>query len=673
MVRQTLDKLGPIKTDIIRTDSNWQQWNFERLLKELREYTIRNPETNEQQSRHQDQPPRYRDNHKNGHGRTYGYQATTIGHRRATCIYCNDESHRSIDCDKVSDIKERKEILNSKKLCYNCTGSNHNISSCRSRSCARCNQRHHTSICHLKEEKTQQEQLSTQKPTAKPASLYMVKENQETIHPTLVAQCQGQKFRILLDTGAGNSFVSSTFISQVNVRPAYWETKSLETMTTTVKQKLLVCNLTIQSIDGTFTVPIKVNKLDCPVLATLSNPRISQLKSKYPHLDGITFDNEDDKLQHPIHVILGAGDFANIKTGGFIAGRAGEPIAEKTLLGWTLMGNGNQSTNVAFLANTSKDDYKKLYSLDVLGLEENREGDNALIHQDFKEQLKRNDDGIYSTRMPWKPNHSLLPNNELQSIARLNKQTSRLKKDPQLMNDYHQILQTQLNEGILEEAPAEPTGERICYLPYRAVIKPNRETTKIRLVYDASAKINQDSPLLNDCLHVGPSLTSLLQDLLIRQRLKPIALLGDIKQAFHQIRVAEEDRDALRLHWYKDIKDFEPTTLRFTKLPMGCGPSPFMHNATLSYHLEQAKENGNFKRDVIEDIQDNLFVDDLTSGGQTETGVLSLKNTAKEVLASAGFTQHKIHSNLLGLEDNKHPSVHEDTVTYAKQHVGTKS
>ena len=32
LVRQTLDKLGPIKNDIIRTDPNWQQWHFERLL-----------------------------------------------------------------------------------------------------------------------------------------------------------------------------------------------------------------------------------------------------------------------------------------------------------------------------------------------------------------------------------------------------------------------------------------------------------------------------------------------------------------------------------------------------------------------------------------------------------------------------------------------------------------
>ena len=44
MVRQTLEKLGLIKTDLIRTDLDWQGWNFKRLLTELGEYTIRNPD-----------------------------------------------------------------------------------------------------------------------------------------------------------------------------------------------------------------------------------------------------------------------------------------------------------------------------------------------------------------------------------------------------------------------------------------------------------------------------------------------------------------------------------------------------------------------------------------------------------------------------------------------------
>jgi hypothetical protein len=154
---------------------------------------------------------------------------------------------------------------------------------------------------------------------------------------------KGQRFRALLDKGAGNSFVSSTFINHFNIKPLYWESKELETMIATTTQKLPVYNVEIQSTDGKYSINTKVNKLDRPVLTMLNNPRTTKLK-KYPHLPGTRFDSEDDKTDHPIHIILGAGDIARIKAGGFIAGKTDEPIAEKTLFGWPLMGQGNSAT-----------------------------------------------------------------------------------------------------------------------------------------------------------------------------------------------------------------------------------------------------------------------------------------------------------------------------------------
>ena len=62
-------------------------------------------------------------------------------------------------------------------------------------------------------------------------------------------------------------------------------------------------------------------------------------------------------------------------------------------------------------------------------------------------------------------------------------------------------------------------------------------------MYDASAKANEKSPSPNDCLEPGPSLQNLLWDVLVRNRLKPSALAGDLKQAFLQVRIRTEDRD----------------------------------------------------------------------------------------------------------------------------------
>jgi hypothetical protein len=99
--------------------------------------------------------------------------------------------------------------------------------------------------------------------------------------------------------------------------------------------------------------------------------------------------------------------------------------------------------------------------LDVLGLEDVREGDQTLIHQEFKEQLQRKDDGTYSTGLPWRENHPFLPDNKAGSIARLNSQLRRLKKTPDVLLEYNKIMNEQIEHGILELVPKHPTGKRV--------------------------------------------------------------------------------------------------------------------------------------------------------------------------------------------------------------------
>ena len=96
----------------------------------------------------------------------------------------------------------------------------------------------------------------------------------------------------------------------------------------------------------------------------------------------------------------------------------------------------------------------------------------------------------------------------------------------------------------MERVRDETQGERECYLPHKAVIREAAQSTKMLIVFDALAKGNQGSPSLNDCLETGPPLQNVLWSVLIRNRLKPDALCGDIKQAFLQVRIREADRDS---------------------------------------------------------------------------------------------------------------------------------
>lgn len=58
------------------------------------------------------------------------------------------------------------------------------------------------------------------------------------------------------------------------------------------------------------------------------------LLSKYSHLKGVNITDDDAKPPFPTHAVLGASEYATIKTStAQKAGSPGQPVAEKTLLG----------------------------------------------------------------------------------------------------------------------------------------------------------------------------------------------------------------------------------------------------------------------------------------------------------------------------------------------------
>ena len=143
--------------------------------------------------------------------------------------------------------------------------------------------------------------------------------------------------------------------------------------------------------------------------------------------------------------------------------------------------------------------------------------------------------------------HDLLPNNKQGNLRRLESLLKKLQKEPNLLDQYDEVIQDQLAKGIVERVSSDPVG-RECYFPDKAVVRESAESTKLRIVFDASARPNERRPSLNDCLETGPPLQNLLWDILVRNQLKHVALVGDLKKAFIQIRIRLEDGDALRCH-----------------------------------------------------------------------------------------------------------------------------
>ena len=82
-------------------------------------------------------------------------------------------------------------------------------------------------------------------------------------------------------------------------------------------------------------------------------------------------------------------------------------------------------------------------------------------------------------------------------------------------------------------------------------------------------------------------LQTMILDILLRIRTKPVILAGDIHQAFFQIIVRETERDTLRFIWVDDVSNKNPVVLRATRALFGLGPSPFLLGETLQEHLSK--------------------------------------------------------------------------------------
>ena len=152
----------------------------------------------------------------------------------------------------------------------------------------------------------------------------------------------------------------------------------------------------------------------------------------------------------------------------------------------------------------------------------------------------------------------------------------------------------------------------------------------------------------------------------IRCRLKPVALTGDIKQAFLQIRINKDGQDSLRFHWIKDREILGTVVLVFTRLMFGLSASPFVLEGTIKHHLGWYEKE---QPETVIELKQSMYVDDLIGGGDNTESAKKFKENIVKIFDEAGFKLHKRHSNVAELEEEKDVSQIETDETYAKQQL----
>lgn len=104
----------------------------------------------------------------------------------------------------------------------------------------------------------------------------------------------------------------------------------------------------------------------------------------------------------------------------------------------------------------------------------------------------------------------------------------------------------------MDEAEEQLPGQTH-YLPHQAIIRSDALMTKLRVVFDARAKVKPSCPSLNDCTYTGPPLTPGITDILMRFRAHKVGLVVNIEKAFLNIAVDKQQRDLMRFLWIDDV------------------------------------------------------------------------------------------------------------------------
>lgn len=559
--------------------------------------------------------------------------------RRLQCIFCSG-SHIHERCDQFKTTDERKQKLG--RRCYLCLRDSHFIARCPDKSdrCLHCDARgaHNRCLCPTLDCK--KEVLKSKEKTHTFLSQLRCDTVLQTA--TMVIRTEGSrsvKSRLLFDTGSQKTYVRSDVARQLKLKVieptcltvfTFGSVKPKTIATTIVslqmhlKEKLVdIQAYTIPTLTGIIPTHRKLREA------------LQDVYSSLKIADDVSYDCAAD-------IIIGNDYYHSIISGERIEVTS-TLLLINSAMGWIPSGtyaDGEVQHNalsvltyfqqdVPDLGNKiyscpdpaiRDDNIRNIWELEAIGI---RDSPKVLIDDEIVRFFNNTtifENGRYHVKWPWTQYPPELQVNFGLALGRLKSLIRR--SDHEILATYNDVIQDQLNKGIVEVVTDSrlPDTHPVHYLPHHCVVQSHK-TTKLRIVYDGSAK-TKGQLSLNEYLYKGPLLLEDLTSLLLRFRQHPIGITADIEKAFLQVGLQTQDRDVTRFLWIKDLQK-EPSGdnlihLRFCRVPFGIISSPFLLAATIRKHL--------LKNDHImtTKVAECLYVDNLVTGVDTEEEARSL-------------------------------------------------
>jgi hypothetical protein len=632
-----------------------------------------------------------------GKGKPYRRNVNSVNKTKSemkrSCADCT-EDHPVWECPQFQrkGLEDRLQIVRKKGLCFKCLGKNHTKTECYFRGgCDQegCNGGHHKLLHQSKpnrvmnrndsrpvasgnsdtqgtKEGNQEEEKAEDSKHVNAISSGTAQVTARTVLnliPVYVFKNNGkQRIRCLAlhDSGSNTTLISETLKRKLGLHGRK-ETHVYHqpVRNDTVKREVEVIDMVkVESISGDFTLKLK-NVETMPGQLQAEAVDWNTLKNKYDYLKDVQFPeiNPCEKAD----LLIGADQsllFRQLDQRAPI--KNGDPIAIETPLGWICMGIIPQYRTVKqvnaileerLVYHQYRQDEKEVGDI----LKKFWEVDD-IQHQHTKEMSIENHEVLERTRastsyngvryqvaMPFKEDKIDQPTEEFKvemwkmARKRLESTEASLRAKKGKAEKYQEVINGYLEKGYAR-ITSDPEDTK-WLLPHFPVIREDKETTKVRVVFDGSARVQNIS--LNDQIYEGPKLQQDIFNVLLRFRKYEVAINSDIKEMFPGIEVTPNDSKYLRILW-RNMENREPDIIELLRVTFGINASPFLAMCTLLDHSEKYRKT---MPRAVEALTKSTYVDDTLDSVKTVDEALKVYQDMTMICQEAGWKIHKWSSN----------------------------
>ena len=586
----------------------------------------------------------------------------------STCLVCQGP-HPLFYCPTFEGLTVplRKEKVMALKLCLNCLKPHHQAKECNST--FRCKTqgcgKKHNSLLH--EDRSVPPAATTHQTNAATHS-ESDEEDEECLLMTAKVTLIGPfdqiiTVRALLDSGSTLSIISDRLVRQLNLKPTGKQVsisgiKSKENCQQHPMRRVVLASEYQQDWRKEVTVASMAEVIRRLPLQNAHSVR------KMPHIKDLRL--ADNKFDQPgkIELLLGQNVWRHLFLDGRIKGTQPEdPEAWHTVFGWTVLGNYNPNcqaptqhaiTHVvasieankasdAILARFQELEEPSVFSIPLTPAESRVEQHYEATHK-YDSVNKR-----YTVSLPKIEDPPQLGESKTQATnrARANEQ-SLIKKGR--YEPFQQVIKEYLTLGHAVEVTGQQphpqqhsqnqSAASTYYMPVHSVVKESSSTTKVRAVFDASAKTTNHVSL-NDILAVGPTLHPTIDQILLRFRQYVVAVTSDVTKMYREVLLDPKDQPLHRFIW-REIPTSPWKEYQMTRVTFGVAASPYLAVKTLQ---QAGADHGEQHPEAQWHIDHSFYVDDLLGGASTEEAATALYQQLSTILEKANFHLRKWRSS----------------------------